>query len=174
MPACKTARFVPSILAAGMLAACNSSGGTTAAEPAPSGRKQTVPNACALFTEDIAAILGSAPFDAPTDETRDPVSLCQRISTRPVQTDQGTYARIEKVSSREAFQSKFCTALSDDSYGKFEFTPLDGIGEAACEVNWESVISVAAYQNGYALQVGNSTREKCIQAINLLFPKLPK
>jgi len=51
---------------------------------------------------------------------------------------------------------------------------LDGVGEAACEIKFGSLVGVAAYKNGYAVQVGNASREKCIQAMNLMLPKLPK
>ena len=175
MSAFKSARIIPSLLASALLVACNSGGGgNTGVGPDTMGKK-TVPNACSMFTEDIAALLGTAPFDPPSDNTVGTVSMCQRISDKPViGVDQGTYARIELVGSLDAFQKYSCTAPSDTSYGKFEFTKVDGIGEAACEVKWGSIIGVTAYQNGYAVQVGNSTREKCIQALNKMLPKLPK
>ena len=157
--------MLPAVLAWGLLAACD--GGGDAPPPL---------DACALFTVDIAAILGTAPFNPPLSTESGSTSSCQRVSSHPGPSDAGAFARFERI-SRSAFLKEECTAPKDTANGDWTTKPLEGIGDAACEVDLglDSIVSVQAHTpSGFAIQVGNATLAKDIQAINLLIAKLPR
>lgn len=158
-------RALPTLLAAALLAACDGADDT----PPPL-------DACGLFSVDIASLLGTAPFNAPIATTSGSTSSCQWVPTHPQSTDVGTFARFERI-SKAAFLKNECTAPKDTSNGNWTTKPLDGIGDAACEVDLglDSIVSVQAHTpSGFAIQVGNATRSKDIEAINLLIAKLPQ
>lgn len=89
-------------------------------------------NPCAAFTEEIAALISSAPFRNPMENATPYVSMCQRISQSPGAGDHGAFARFEPM-SKEAFDGRNCQPPNaENGMEGYTLEKLTGVGESAC------------------------------------------
>jgi hypothetical protein len=167
-------RFAPLCLAACLWVGCNSAADNANATGA-TGDKVTAP--CAVFTEEMASVLGNGPYKAGEPTVDGPVSLCVRGGdvSAPIH---GATARFERM-TKDQFLAQACkTPIDPETKAPlYEVDILTGLHEAACRFKpfGEQYVGIQVLtRSGWAILVGSAPEEKCLAAIEAMIPKLPK